>query len=92
MIVETDQVRPSGQGTPMFSRCGYQTSNQYKVFAEHHPDHKVRSMVGEQLRIDRNSKVRPDEIDYVLQRLKVKQNKYNCADSERSLRRLERNS
>ncbi len=35
-------------------------------------DVRVRSMIGEQLKIDRNSKVRPDEIDYVLERLKVR--------------------
>jgi hypothetical protein len=56
----------------MFSRCGLQTSNQYKAFAEERMDVRVRSMIGEQLKIDRNSKVRPDEIDYVLERLKVR--------------------
>jgi hypothetical protein len=56
----------------MFSRCGLQTSNQYKAFAEQKLDLTVRSMVGEQLKLDRNSKVRPDEIDYVLERLKVR--------------------
>lgn len=63
-------MQPCGQGTPMFSRCGQQTSNQYKAFEER-KDHGVKSMIGEQLKIDRNSKVKPDEIDYVLERLKV---------------------
>lgn len=46
-------------------------------------DVRVRSMIGEQLKIDRNSKVRPDEIDYVLERLKVRRDLVVMMDRER---------
>lgn len=61
-----------GEGTPMFSRCGKETSNQYKCFAEK-DEHSssVRSSLA-QFNITRQTKVTHDEIDFVLEKMKVR--------------------
>ena len=49
MIVTTDFVHESGQGTAMFSKNGRLTSFQYKAFAD--PDHVLNKMKYQDLSI-----------------------------------------
>jgi hypothetical protein len=55
----------------MFSRCGRETSNQYKCFAEPDPNEIKQSQLNTGV-ITRQTKVSKEDIDFVLEKLKVR--------------------
>ena len=71
MIVETDQMQPCGQGTPMFSRYGKQTSNEYKCFTESRITHVRSTLMDNASKYESGSKMKKEDIDFVLEKLKV---------------------
>ena len=72
MIVETDQMQPCGQGTPMFSRYGKQTSNEYKCFTESKITNVRSTIMDTASKYESGSKMKKEDIDFVLEKLKVK--------------------
>jgi hypothetical protein len=71
MIVETDQMQPCGEGTPMFSRYGKQTSNEYKCFTESRITHVRSSIMDSASKYESGTRMKKEDIDFVLEKLKV---------------------
>jgi hypothetical protein len=71
MIVETDQMQHCGEGTPMFSRYGKQTSNEHKCFTEKKYGSNIKSTIMESASKYESGGRKKEDIDFVLEKLRV---------------------
>jgi len=66
MIVQVEQMQPSGEGTPMLSSLGKQTCFQYHVFAQELTESPKRKVDTLKKQMDRR------EMDFILEKLRVR--------------------
>jgi hypothetical protein len=64
-------MQPCGEGTPMFSRYGKQTSNEYKCFTEQKMGHVRSTVMDTASKYESGARMRKEDIDFVLEKLKV---------------------
>ena len=84
-------MQPCGEGTPMFSRYGKQTSNEYKCFTESRITHVRSTLMENASTYESGSKMKKEDIDFVLEKLKVSRILITIAYRERSWKRSKRN-